>query len=639
MSPIDWVIVATFVVGFALLAFYLKRYTRSVADFLAANRCAGRYLLTVAEGTAGIGAITIIAQFEQYYHAGFVPAFWMLMLLPISLVISLSGWVIYRYRQTRAMTLAQFFEMRYNRHFRVFAGILGFLSGVLNYGIFPSVTARFFMYFLQWPDTFPLLGFEVSTYAATMFVLLVTALYITLNGGQVVILVTDFLQGQMLNIALLAILVFVVYKLNWTHLTETMLEAAPGQSKINPFQSGRVSDFNMWYYLIALFGAFYGTMSWQGTQGVNASAKSPHEARMSKILSQWRAAVTVMIPLLLPAIALVIMNHSGYETISGPVAAQLDTLEGATRSQLTTPLVLRAILPVGMFGMFVVVMLSATVSTDNTYLHSWGSIFVQDVILPLRGDKGLGPKQHLRLLRCSIVGVAVFAFIFSLFFRQTQYILLFFAITGSIFTAGAGAAIIGGLYWKRGTSGGAWSAMIVGSTLSVSGIVIKQVNPGFFLNGQQMWFFAMVASATVYIVVSLCQNRVFDLDRLLRRGAHAEEGAPVIPRGLAALRPGRDFTRRDKLIYYVTTAWSLTFFGSFVVITVWHNFVSPLDNAWWIGFWKTFIAIGLAKGIAVTVWFTVGGFRDLGDLLRSLRAARSDSTDNGTVSQPPRARS
>jgi Na+/proline symporter len=637
MSPIDWIIVAAFVLGFALLAFYLKRYTRSVADFLAANRCAGRYLLTVAEGTAGIGAITIIAQFEQYYHAGFVPAYWMLMLLPISLVISLSGWVIYRYRQTRAMTLAQFFEMRYNRKFRVFAGILGFLSGVLNYGIFPSVTARFFIHFLQWPDTFPLLGLEIPTYAATMFVLLATALYLTLNGGQVVILVTDFLQGQMLNVALLAILVFVVIKLNWTHLAETMLDAPVGQSKINPFQSGKVSDFNMWYYLIALFGAFYGTMSWQGSQGVNASAKSPHEARMSKILSQWRASVTMMIPLLLPALALVIMNHAGYESIAGPVTAQLDTLEGATRSQLTTPLVLRAILPVGLLGLFVVVMLSAAVSTDNSYLHSWGSIFIQDVILPLRGDKPLDPKQHIRLLRLSIFGVAIFAFFFSLFFRQTQYILLFFAITGSIFTAGAGAAIIGGLYWKRGTTGGAWSAMIVGSILSVSGIIIKQVNPGFFLNGQQMWFIAMVSSATVYIVVSLLQNRVFNLDKLLRRGAYAEEGAPVPPRGLAALKPGKDFTARDRLLYFLTIGWSLTFFGGFVVITLWHNFVGPLDNDWWLGFWKVYIGIGLAKGIAVTIWFTLGGSRDLRDLLRSLRAARADASDNGTVAHPPAA--
>jgi hypothetical protein len=53
---------------------------------------------------------------------------------------------------------------------------------------------------------------------------------------------------------------------------------------------------------------------------------------------------------------------------------------------------------------------------------------------------------------------------------------MFFAITGAIFTAGAGAAIIGGLYWKRGTTSGAWAALIIGAVLSVSGIIIQQ-NP------------------------------------------------------------------------------------------------------------------------------------------------------------------
>ena len=50
---------------------YTRRYVRSVADFLVANRCAGRYLLAVAGNMAGLGAISILAWYEMFYEGGF----------------------------------------------------------------------------------------------------------------------------------------------------------------------------------------------------------------------------------------------------------------------------------------------------------------------------------------------------------------------------------------------------------------------------------------------------------------------------------------------------------------------------------------------------------------------------------------
>ena len=68
----------------------------------------------------------------------------------------------------RAMTLAQFLEMRYSRRFRLFMGGLAFLSGILNYGIFPAISARFFIYFLDLPTTVSIAGMHVSTLALIM---------------------------------------------------------------------------------------------------------------------------------------------------------------------------------------------------------------------------------------------------------------------------------------------------------------------------------------------------------------------------------------------------------------------------------------------------------------------------------------
>ena len=158
MQLIDWMILAAVMMATTAVVLWTRKLTRSVADFMAANRCAGRYVLGVSEGAAMLGAITVVVFFEMHYNSGFGPAWWKLLQLPIGIIIAMTGWVIYRYRQTRALTLAQFFEMRYSRKFRIFAGFTCFISGAINFGVFPAVGARFFVYFCGLPAHIPLIG-------------------------------------------------------------------------------------------------------------------------------------------------------------------------------------------------------------------------------------------------------------------------------------------------------------------------------------------------------------------------------------------------------------------------------------------------------------------------------------------------
>ena len=69
MHLLDWSIVVALLLCWTVTIFAVRRYTRSVADFLAANRCAGRYLITVSGSTLMLGAFTFIGFFEVYYKA------------------------------------------------------------------------------------------------------------------------------------------------------------------------------------------------------------------------------------------------------------------------------------------------------------------------------------------------------------------------------------------------------------------------------------------------------------------------------------------------------------------------------------------------------------------------------------------
>ncbi len=205
MSLVDWLIVIGFLIFTTAVAASTRKYTQSVTDFMSANRCAGRYLLGVARGIAGLGAITMVAQLEMYYEAGFTVAWWSMMAMPVWLIMSLSGWITYRFRQTRALTLAQFFETRYSRKFRIFAGLLAFAAGIINYGIFPSVIARFIMYYCGFPTTPAFWGIPLS-YAVIMFLVLAISVLYTCWGGQIAVMVTDFIPDIFCKVILLLLI-------------------------------------------------------------------------------------------------------------------------------------------------------------------------------------------------------------------------------------------------------------------------------------------------------------------------------------------------------------------------------------------------------------------------------------------------
>jgi SSS family solute:Na+ symporter len=299
------------------------------------------------------------------------------------------------------------------------------------------------------------------------------------------------------------------------------------------------------------------------------------------------------------------------------------------------------------------------------------------VILPFR-KKPFTPKQHFTLLRASTAFVALFIFLFSLFFSQNDYIKMFFAITGAIYLGGAGSAIIGGLYWKRGATSGAWFALITSATFAISGLILRQTwpdgiypwlaanHPGFLagathyiesigtaigsnwqvepnefpFNGQWMALFAIFLSITGYVTLSLFEWLVlrkpaFNLERMLNRGEYAiasdRVGDVVKPAtGWRALLPTSEFTVGDKVIYYAKLLWTIIWFGIFLFGTLYNLWYDvPVES--WITFWGWKVGITLFIGVGTTIWFLIGGLIDIRRLFHILATMQRDHTDSGMV--------
>jgi len=686
LSFVDWAIVIIVLAGMVYSVSFTKGLMRSVTDFLSAGRTAGRYLISVSQGAAGLGAISIIGFLEVGFITGFSFQWWGLSQGIILLALTTSGWVIYRFRQTRSLTLAQFFEKRYSRNFRIFAGIIAFLCGIINFGIFPAVGAQFFISYCGFPDSI----FGIPTFPLMMIFLISIALYFVYTGGQIAVIIADFFQGVFLIVVLFIITIFLYNKVEWDQVSDSLKntpvklageevdklnndesfkvlddeekekkiaeikEKYENSSLINPFKTSRVEDFNLTYFLIGLIGMFYGTLSWQGHQAYNSSAKSAHEAKMAAVLGDIRWKPQGLFIFLVPVLTYVFMNHADYNSVAESVNSSLDSLNSETlKSQMRAPIVLSEVLPVGLLGAFAALMLAAFISTHDTYLHSWASIFVQDVILPFR-KKPFEKDDHIEALRYSIFGVAIFIFIFSLVFDQNQEIALYFAVTFAIFAGGVGAVIIGGLYWDRGTTEGAWAAMTIGATIAVTGTIVPQISDSWLsqendliwlknlilklkeINGIKFYALSMGFSSFSYILVSLFTfKEKVNMDKLLNRGKYSIKNETKIidekvKPFLKIFGIGKEFTIEDKIIYLVSFVWNIFFTLVFVFGTIYNLYNDVSDDSWMI-YWKYQVYINIVFSFIIIIWFTIGGFIDIKKMFISLDSDKRDHGDSGWV--------
>lgn len=646
MKLLDWIFLISPILIVITIGASARHYMKSVADFMSGSRLAGRYLLAVASGEMQAGAVVFVASFERIANAGFTISWWGWLPGPLMLIVGFFGFVTYRFRETRCLTLAQFFEVRYSRRFRIFNGSLAFLAGIANFGIIPAVGARCFVYFLGMPEKVALFGWPLPTYILLMALFLGITLTITLAGGFITVMVTDCVEGILSQLIYVVLIITLLMMFNWADISQTLASAPPGHSRLNPFDSMGLKDFNLWYVLMGLVTGIYGRMAWQNAGSYSTAAISPQEGRMSGLLGNWREMGKASVVTLLAVSAVTFLQHPNFAAEAATSHQRIAEIANVQiQQQMTVPVALSNLLPVGVKGLLCAILLMGIFGGDSTHLHSWGSIFVQDVLMPLRG-RPFETKDHIFALRCGIIGVAIFAFLFGCLFQQTEYIFMWWAVTTAIYVGGAGSAIIGGLYWKKGTTAAAWAALLTGSILSVTGIVLRVSCAGKFpFNGVQISFFSMLVAISVYVIVSLLTNRGnFNLDRMLHRGNYADvipllgEQAEI-PVGVARKKFSwgkligfdEQYSRGDKVIAGSLFVWSLLFASMFLIGTLW-NIISPWPLSWWSAFWHVVgIGIPVVITLVTSVWFTIGGIRDIRRLFQKLAVHRENPLDDGFV--------
>ena len=711
-SVLDWTIFIGLFVLLTSMSFFLKRFAKGVAGFLVAGRNVGRYLGLESDSMAGLGAVTILALWQMVYNSGFVGIMWYLLMPTAAAFVALTGFAIYRFRQTRAMTLGQFVEMRYSKKTRILFGFAAFTAGVINMGVFPAAGAHFFVNYCGLPDRIittdpiPLFagmsipGLEISLMATTLMLILVgAAVIICFNGGQVTLVVTNFVQALFVNVMLITIM-FAIYKMfTWEQFSEAYLSAVDSatgkpmaETLLHPFSSERVEGFDKTFFLIGIFTMAYWVISWAPNTLVTSSASGAHEAKMMRVMVEIKKLVYVGLGIgVLPLAVFVLMHHPDFADQAAAVQNVVDNIPNKQiGSQMMTPAALQFIVPKGILGAFAGFVLFAFLSTHTSYLLAWGGGLIQDVVIPIRG-KALEPKKHMRFIRTSVLCVAVYIVLFSTFFKQQENLLMFLALTGGIYLSSA-VILIGGLYWKRGTTKAAICAMITGAMVSIVGLIVTY---GFVNEeGKNTIIVPYGHVITLCVFIGFCVSLVVFGLLNLRRKSFVGAGVSIVPGAvLAALC----FIYRDKVnpefsgqlimfhaslisiaVYLVvselTSAASVNYdimfnrseaeielrktgrwwqFGPEVpksdrilipcIYGGIFTFVTAFVGTWiyctknevspeaWLKFWHVFVYTMFILGVGFMIWVITGGFRDLFRMFKNLNAQETDETDDGTV--------
>jgi solute:Na+ symporter, SSS family len=633
MSWIDWVIVAVIIGGLNLVAVLCRKYIKSVADFLVAGRGVGKFLGMTASEASMVGAITIVAQMQNSFTAG--PKFWwyQLQFLIVGLVLALTGWGVYRMRQTRCLTIPELLERRYSRKFRIYCGFLCFLAGIINMGIFPIVGGRFFLYFCGLPHQFELLGMTLPVLPLIAGFFVVVSVMFCFLGGQVTIVITDFIQGAIMMLMYIVVGVVVYRIVNWDHVAQAIMMQEKPLDFVAPFSTFKSGEFDTTIFMMAVFLLFYGVLSWVPSANRGQAAVDAREAKLMVMLGNIRIGVGFVLLAFVPVACFAFMNLPEFADKAAVITEQLESITNAkVQSQMVVPLFLRMILPVGLMGVMTAGVLSAFISTHDTYFLTWASVLINDVVVPLR-KKPLSTRSHLLAIKLAVVGVAVFVFTFSFLYKETEFIMMFQMASAYIFAGGAGAVILGALYWRKGTVAGAWAAMTTGLWVCVAGMLLRQQYiwnsipflrnrwDEFPINGYAVAFYAAAFSFIVMVIVSLCtgKKRRFDLDKLLNRGetgTSKEEGS----------------RNRARYLGYIT--WGVLIVAIPTVITaVIVTYTHGISALTWIKFWKVYSFVLFGSSVPVSIVFITGGIFDIRRLFKRLKSEQVDVRDDGFIYQ------
>ena len=450
-TTVDWVIVICYPMISVIIGLVVRKYISNMKDFVTAGQGLGTCLgIATLTGTE-LGLITVMYSAQKGFTGGFAAFHIALAAGIVTLFVGVTGFIIYRLRSMGVLTIPGFYRERFGRKTQILGGIMMAFAGILNMGLFLKVGAMFLV---------GITGMDPSGYALeiVMGFLIALVLLYTCLGGMVSVVISDYVQFVVLSTGLVLTTVLAATKLGWNDIF-TAVYKIKGAAGFDPTvaESGFGVEYIAWMCCLGLIGCAV----WPTSVARALAAESPKTVKRQFTWASLSYTIRFLIPYFWGICALVYISSHNDEL--GRLFISQDGAKPVLDNLYAMPVFLGRILPPVMIGLITAGMIAAFMSTHDSYLLCWSSVLTEDVVAPLCDDK-LSPSARVFLARGFIVLIGIFVYVWGIFYKGSDDVWDYMAVTGAIYAAGAMAVLASGLYWKRASSTGAVLALLAGSS-------------------------------------------------------------------------------------------------------------------------------------------------------------------------------
>ncbi|MCF7975377.1 MAG: sodium:solute symporter family protein [Phycisphaerae bacterium] len=471
---LDGGIVGVYIATVIIVGVLVRKYVCKVDQFLVAGRELNIYLGIASLTACEFGIVTCMYTAQNGVKFGFAGATPGILLAMAMLFVGVTGFGINPLRKAGVMTVPELFEKKFGPRVRWMSGVVIVLGGLLNMGVFLRMGGDFLVV---------VCGLNPQYLEITMTLLLAGIGLYTIMGGMVSVLITDYLQFIMMSIGLLVVTIMIFVKIGWTEMVQAV-ETHHGAGGFNPFVH---PDMGPAYVIFNAFVALAVVLTWQTMIQRVLSAKDSTTGRKIYKGTSPFFVCRFLLPGIwgIAALAVLTPDQIGEHTI------------------LAMPKLLSTFVPPILMGVVVAAMLAADMSTDASYMLTWGSVIYNDIMGPLHKGQW-SQKKGLMWNRCIIAIIGVFLLVYGLWYEIKGDAWTYLAVTGSIYLSSMSVLLIACCYWKKANNWGATLAIILGAVLPFSFLVFQKIpatEPFTERIGPHVWGIVTYVGVAVAMIV------------------------------------------------------------------------------------------------------------------------------------------